>query len=35
MCMAIKSDAKIEEELNCRLKIDINFTDFDPNTQKV
>ena len=33
--MTIKNDAKFEEELTCRLKIDIrNLTNFDPSTQK-
>ena len=33
--MAMKNDAKIEEELNCRFKIEMrNFTNFDPSTQK-
>ena len=30
--MAMKNDTKIEEELTCRFKIDINFTNFDPST---
>ena len=33
--MTIKNDTKIEEELTCRFKIDMNFTKFDPSTQKV
>ena len=33
--MTMKNDAKTEEELTCRFKIDMrNFTNFDPNTQK-
>ena len=33
--MAMKNDTKIEEELTCRLKIDMrNSTNFDPSTQK-
>ena len=33
--MTIKNDAKFEEELTCRLKIDIrNLTNFYPSTQK-
>ena len=33
--MTMKNDAKIEEELTCRFKIDMrNLTNFDPNTQK-
>ena len=33
--MAMKNYAKIDEELNCRFKIDMrNFTNFDPSTQK-
>ena len=32
--MAMKNDAKIEEELNCRFKIDMrNLTNFDPSTR--
>ena len=32
---AMKNDAKIEEELNCRFKVDMrNFTNFDPSTRK-
>ena len=30
--MTMKNDTKIEEELTCCFKIDINFTKFDPNT---
>ena len=31
--MAMKNDAKFEEELTCRFKIDMgNLTDFDPST---
>ena len=33
--MTMKNDIKIEEELTCRFKIDVNFTKFDPSTQKV
>ena len=33
--MTMKSDAKNEEELTCRFKIDMNFTNFDPSTRKV
>ena len=33
--MAMKNDTKIEEELTCCFKIDMNFTNFDPSTQKV
>ena len=33
--MTLKNDEKFEEELTCRLKIDIrNLADFDPSTQK-
>ena len=33
--MAIKNDAKIEEEFTCQFKIDLrNLTNFDPSTQK-
>ena len=33
--MTMKNDAKFEEELTSRLKIDIrNFTNFDSSTQK-
>ena len=33
--MAMKNDAKIEEELTCQFKIDMrNLTNFDPSTQK-
>ena len=32
--MAMKNDAKFEEKLTCRFKIDIrNLTNFDPSTQ--
>ena len=33
--MKMKSDTKIEEELTCHFKIDMNFTNFEPSTQKV
>ena len=33
--MTMKNDTKIEEELTCRFKTDMNFTKFDPNTRKV
>ena len=33
--MTKKNDTKIEEELTCRFKIDMNFTNFDPSTGKV
>ena len=33
--MTMKNDAKSEEELTCRFKIDTrNFTNFDPSTRK-
>ena len=33
--MAMKNDAKIEEELTCQFKIDLrNLTNLDPSTQK-
>ena len=33
--MTMINDAKFEEELTCRFKIDMrNLTNFDPNTQK-
>ena len=33
--MAMKNNAKIEEELSCQFKIDTwNVTNFDPSTQK-
>ena len=33
--MAMKNDAKFEEELTCKFKIDIrNLMNFDPNIQK-
>ena len=33
--MTMKSDTKIQEELSCGFKIDMNFTNFDPSTRKV
>ena len=33
--MTMKSDTKIQEELTCRFKIDMNFTNFDASTRKV
>ena len=33
--MTMKNDTKIEEEVTFRFKIEMNFTDFDPNTRKV
>ena len=33
--MKMKNDTKIEEELTCCFKIDMNFTNFDPSTRKV
>ena len=33
--MTMKNDTKIEEELTCRFKIDMNLTKFDPITRKV
>ena len=33
--MTMKNDTKIEEELTCRFKIDMNFTKLDPSTRKV
>ena len=33
--MTMKNDTKIKEELTCRLKIDMNFTKFDPSTRKI
>ena len=33
--MTMKNDTKIEEELSCRFKIDMNFTKPDPSTRKV
>ena len=33
--MTMKNDTKIEEELTCHFKIDMNFTKFDPTTRKV
>ena len=32
--MTVKNDKKIEEELTCRFKIDMNFTNFDPRLEK-
>ena len=33
--MTMKNDAKFEEELTCRFKIDMrNLTNFDPSTRK-
>ena len=33
--MAMKNDAKFEEDLTCQFKIDMkNVTNFDPSTQK-
>ena len=33
--MAIKNDAKFEQELTCRFKIDMkNLTNLDPSTEK-
>ena len=33
--MTMKNDAKFEEELTCRFKIDMrNLANFNPNTQK-
>ena len=33
--MTMKNDAKFEEELTCRFKIDMrNLANFDPNAQK-
>ena len=33
--MTMKNDAKFEEELTCRFKIDMeNLTNFDPSTKK-
>ena len=33
--MEMKNDAKFEEELTCRFKIDMrNLSNFDPSTQK-
>ena len=33
--MAMKNDDKLEEDLTCHFKIDMmNFTDFDPSTEK-
>ena len=33
--MTVKNDTKIEEELTCCFKIDMNFTKFEPKTRKV
>ena len=33
--LTMKNDTKIEDELTCCFKIDMNFTKFDPSTQKV
>ena len=33
--MTMKDDIKIEEQLTCHFRIDMNFTKFDPSTQKV
>ena len=33
--MKMKNDTKLESELTCRFKIDMNFTNFDPSTGKV
>ena len=33
--MTMKSDTKIQEELTSCFKIDMNFKNFDPSTQKV
>ena len=33
--MTMKNDTKIEEELTCRFKIDMNFTKFDLSNRKV
>ena len=33
--MTMKNDAKFEEELNCRFKIDVrNWANFDPSVRK-
>ena len=33
--MTMKNDAKVEKELTCQFKIDMNnFLNFDPSTQK-
>ena len=33
--MAMKNDAKLDQELTCRFMTDMmNLTDFDPSTQK-
>ena len=32
--MTMKIDTKIEEEVTCHFKIDMNFTKFHPSTQK-
>ena len=33
--MVVKNDTKIEEEVTCRFKIDMNFTNFDQSTRKL
>ena len=33
--MTMKNYTKIEEELTCRFRIDMNFIKFDPSTRKV
>ena len=33
--MTMENDTKIEEELTCRFKIDMNFTKFDLSNRKV
>ena len=33
--LTMENDTKIEDELTCRFKIDMNFTKFDPSTRKV
>ena len=33
--MVVKNDTKIEEEVTCRFKIDMNFTNFDLSTRKL
>ena len=35
MCHEMKNDTKIEEELTCRFKIDMNFTKCYPSNRKV
>ena len=32
--MTMKNDTKIEEELTCRFKIDMNMTNFERSTRK-